>query len=680
MSPVDVLLRRGVAIGCACWMLLLFGGPPSARAQVSPGKLAKVHTELEGSQNCKVCHSGGREAMDTNCIGCHGEISALQRANRGLHGNVAGQTCASCHPDHAGVEFDLIYWEEGSPEQFNHERTGWSLSGGHVKVNCNDCHQPKFQTASISGTWLGLRTECKGCHQDVHEGSLDANCTLCHGDVAWAPASNFDHASSAFPLTGKHSDALCETCHQNKTAVPSPGTSITLTPQVRIFKPLDHAECSSCHKDAHAGRFGLTCSGCHQTGGFNIISEQGFDHNLTRYPLLGRHDAVACASCHSPDAPDGSLPVFAECASCHQDPHDGQATIGGKLVDCTGCHTETGFSPATFSIEEHKATSFALQGKHVQVACLNCHQGTSPDSVSSVWGSANVNFHPSANTCQDCHTDAHGAQLASSDSQGACDVCHSVDSFKPSTFTSEAHTLAGMKLDARHGEIACSDCHGPVRPGLPDVPGLDTVGSAGVWLSLGNGDCDSCHLDAHDGRFTDAAKGDESQDCSLCHSLDGFNPSSIDEKVHAEFSFPLDGAHAAVPCAFCHQELERETSTASLLLTGSVTPLLFSKNRTECVECHTNPHGNQFETSVSQGVCNACHGTELFQPATKFDHNRDATFSLEGAHGLVPCVSCHPAASDAIGLEGVLFRPLDSTCESCHKDGTPEPGSGAGGF
>ena len=54
------------------------------------------------------------------------------------------------------------------------------------------------------------------------------------------------------------------------------------------------------------------------------------------------------------------------------------------------------------------------------------------------------------------------------------------------------------------------------------------------------------------------------------------------------------------------------------------------------------PHGDQFDARKDRGRCDACHTVEAFAPAGQFDHDRDASFSLKGAHEGVPCNQCHP--------------------------------------
>ena len=158
-------------------LLVCLGAPTLARAQISPGPLARPHAQLEGTLQCAKCHAGGRgggkEQMAGLCLNCHKEIAWLVERGSGLHGSapVKAQRCASCHPDHAGVDFALISWEGlgGSAERFEHTRAGWPLDGSHGRQKCSACHKTTFRISPVvrlsqrpkaDPGWLGLARSC----------------------------------------------------------------------------------------------------------------------------------------------------------------------------------------------------------------------------------------------------------------------------------------------------------------------------------------------------------------------------------------------------------------------------------------------------------------------------------------------------------------------------------------
>ena len=204
--------------------------PVTAPAQISPGPLSKPHKKLEGSLNCTKCHGLKKGAMNDACLSCHKEIGALIESGRGLHARDAKGSCAKCHPEHAGLDFDLVKWNEGSAEKFDHKRTGWELEQKHGETKCKDCHKTEFRKGEIADLsprktgagWVGLETACLACHEDYHKKALGQNCTKCHDIAKWKPAPHFNHDSTTYPLTGKHADSIvtCAKCHEAKRLDP----------------------------------------------------------------------------------------------------------------------------------------------------------------------------------------------------------------------------------------------------------------------------------------------------------------------------------------------------------------------------------------------------------------------------------------------------------------------------
>lgn len=598
--------------------------------------------------------------MNQQCLECHREIGWQVERSLGLHGREQKRDCAACHPDHAGRDFELIVWEEESPEAFDHSRTGWLLEGRHAALRCADCHKAALQKAPVmklskrndpGQSWLGLQRDCLSCHEDHHQGTLDVGCLDCHRQTKWKPAARFDHAASNFPLTGKHAEVQCAKCH--------PG---------RLYKPLEFGECSACHTDPHQDLLGPGCGSCHVTGGFELVDAKAFDHAQTRYPLRGRHAALACASCHDPQKAWGKKPPFSTCGTCHEDAHAGKATRAGRQVDCASCHNERAFKPSVYGVADHAQSDYPLEGKHAAVSCERCHEKQP----------SGVQLRPAHANCRDCHSDAHAGQLTERADGGACESCHRVEGFKPSTFTVEQHATLRFPLDGKHGQADCADCHGPVRRDLPALPDRDLLGPAGVALTLLDSACASCHLDPHTGRFAAGGERAMPQGCRTCHEADRFHPSTIDPEVHASFNYPLEGAHRAVPCLLCHEELKEPLSSIRLMsIEGSLRPLPFDVASRQCTDCHETPHGEQFASRPNGGACESCHTVETFRPAFRFDHNRDAEFPLTGGHTGVPCADCHPARPGPDGAQIATYHNTSHLCRDCHGRSIPEGSAGA---
>jgi hypothetical protein len=514
----------------------------------------------------------------------------MRTAKRGLHASVGAKNCASCHPDHGGRDFAMIVWDEGSAAKFDHRRAGFGLEGKHAQLDCAQCHKPALQKSPAAPlirrkdrtkSWMGLQTACADCHTDVHRGQLGRECARCHAQTAWKPAPGFDHAKTAYPLTGSHAKVDCLKCHAAAQVVKGTDAKGQPLPE---WKPLPHADCVSCHKDPHAGRFKGACAKCHTTEGWHTITPSGFNHDLTRYPLRGRHAGLACEKCHDPKVPGSQKPKFALCTDCHSDAHAGTATLAGKAVDCASCHDVKGFRPSTYTVAAHAASAYPLEGAHARAAC---------------------------------------------------DACH-------------VRRAAGS-------------------------PGAAVLGRALVVMRPRRAACVDCHADPHAGRFRAPSPRAKADDCRTCHGMEAFRPSKYDTRMHDGAAFKLQGAHQAVPCVACHDELKARPAAGSLLAdAASMRPLRFESPRQACVDCHANPHGEQFAHRKDRGACEGCHDLAAFAPASKFDHDRDSQYKLEGAHRRTPCKSCHETKPAANGKPFVVYRPVPTRCEACHAAGVPD--------
>lgn len=597
-----------------------------AGGQISPGPLSAAHASLDGPLNCAKCHAGGKESMTTRCLSCHREITWLVERNRGFHARAGRADCSSCHPDHAGRDFALIKWPDGSAQRFDHARAGWALDGKHAGLACAKCHTDSLRVSPAAalapkranpGGWVGLEVTCSSCHSDVHRSSLGRACESCHTTAGWSPAPKFDHERTQYPLTGKHAAVACEKCHTTVAGRAADGSAL-----LAQFKPLAHADCVSCHRDPHQGRLTGACSSCHVTTSFaSIEGGRTFSHDRTRYPLRGLHASVACASCHAGYPARIDRPAFATCAGCHGDPHAKQGTVGGSVTDCASCHSVAGFKPSTFTVAKHAQST----------------------------------------RCASCHVDAHGGQLAASANAGECKSCHIPQGWKPSTFGVREHATLRFALTGRHAEIACASCHSPPRRGQPASATTRTLGSANVALKLGAVTCDGCHTDPHGGRYR-AASASPQGTCAACHDTRAFRPSTIDVQAHSRFSFALEGAHRAVACVGCHTTMR---GTSSYAIPGAT-----------CASCHGTPHGTQFAKRPDGGACQSCHDPNGWAPASRFVHDANGGFVLGAAHAKVSCAACHvPSAASGLSKAAAnaarTWHGVPRNCEACHRSGGP---------
>ena len=628
-------------------IVLLMWFPGRAVAQISPGALSRPHQSLNGTSNCTACHKLGGGQATFKCVDCHSEIASRIASRKGLHASYnlnanSSQECVKCHSEHNGEDFPLIKWD---PRNFSHQQTGYPLEGKHSGLACNRCHTAEHVSQSERGTikvkdlnktFLGVSTGCVTCHQDQHQGRLGENCLQCHSYNDWKTVSvgKFDHSKTRYPLTGLHAQVTCQKCH-----TPGPDNKPRYT-------GIAFGKCSDCHSDPHRGSFSQGCQACHNTGGWKKVSTQAvserFDHSTTKYPLLGKHATVECSQCHANGNFKKPL-VFQRCMDCHQpDPHKGQFAKRAGGGECASCHTVEGFKPSTFTVKDHAATAYPLQGGHAAVLCSGCHTPNGKDTL----------FKIKFQRCTDCHADKHAGQFAAAPYFNGCDRCHNLQGYKPSTFSLAQHKETKFVLTGSHVAVPCGDCHKE----------SDTFKPKSILYHWNELSCTSCHLDPHKGQFRDRMQQVRADGtaigCEACHStrswkeLSGFD--------HSKTSFPLVGAHRATACMDCHKPPNQETRLINVD---------FKAAPSKCEECHQDIHGGQF---AQGGItpCAQCHNSGRWKPSL-FDHDKRTAFPLQGAHQNVRCEGCHKLTRVVEGKPVLFYKPTPKECATCHGSNLP---------
>lgn len=608
-------MRIGFAI------VLFFLGIAVSFGQLSPGELSSAHSELEGLANCTQCHELGEKVTDKKCLACHTEIQSLVNRKQGYHGqpDIIRKDCAECHSDHHGRKFNMIRLDE---DNFDHLLTGYELEGKHAEVECRECHTSEFiadpEIRDRKETFLGLQEDCLSCHEDFHQETLSTDCIQCHNMEAFRPAPGFDHDEAEFVLKGAHQEvdckechaettrngvayqefvglefADCKTCHEdphnnrfpgncaschNETAFEDRGTlsgfrhgftGFNLNGKHReiscftchedssnsatLFGDLEATpenDCVSCHEDQHDGLYGTDCAQCHKESSFLSLKKMDFfDHSVTDYPLEGKHVGVDCKECHTERF---STPIdFSECKNCHDDYHQGEFTENGLSPDCVACHSlNDGFDYSLYTLEQHQETAFPLEGAHLATPCFACHVDEREDR----W-----TFRDLGQQCVDCHEDIHEGYIpANYYPADDCTQCHGPETWDAVSFD---HSKTDWELTGKHQAVSCGECHfkeSPENPGeiIQQFADLAT-------------DCASCHENVHGDDFAE----DGVTDCTRCHITESWYPERFN---HDSTNFPLEGAHASVDCAACHD----------VVGAGGETETLYKLGKFQCVDCH----------------------------------------------------------------------------------------------
>ena len=452
-------------------------------------------TGLHAPVKCDKCHTSGPDHQPrylgipfSKCDDCHSDPHK---------GSFANKSCQTCHTTSGwkrviGAELN---------QNFDHSKTKYPLLGKHQTVECIACHaKGDFKKPLVFA-------KCMNCHQDAHNGQFvkrtdGGECASCHDVNGWKP-SKFDvkaHASSKYPLEGKHAKLECAQCHIAKG-------------KDTLYK-VKFSRCLDCHHDEHQTQFAAApwlnqCEKCHTTEGFKPSMFALAKHKQARFPLTGSHLAVLCNDCHKPASAfarasllPASVAVQAEpaaatagyktsavyrfqelsCTTCHQDPHRSQFAermkalrADGTPAGCEACHSTRNWQDITRF--DHDRTKFALVGAHRAVGCIDCHRPPNLEMKLT-----NVDFTQAPTKCEECHSDIHGRQFAKAGGDTPCADCHTTAKWKPSLFDHDKRTA--FALAGAHKNVRCADCHKLFR---------DVEGKQVLFYKPTPKDCKDCH-------------------------------------------------------------------------------------------------------------------------------------------------------------------------------------------
>ena len=476
---------------------------------------------------------------------------------------------------------------------------------GHAKYErqCEKCHEPFSKNVQ--------NKLCLDCHKEISQditenhgfhgriaGIDSRTCKSCHtehkgrgANVVGLDRENFNHSNTDFSLAGAHSKVDCADCHKSKVK----------------FRDTPH-KCFECHKkdDAHNGKLGEKCDSCHND---RTWKRQEFDHDKTKFPLVGSHADVDCKTCH-PDERYKETPT--DCFSCHKinDVHSG--SLGQK---CEKCHSTRRWSEAKF--DHNRDTHFKLLGSHQFVKCDGCHKN----------GAFEEKLQTNCNSCHkkdDEHKGKNGPK---------CENCHSVDSWAKTSFD---HDKTKFPLRNRHRQVECTACH-----------------KGNVYEEKLKTNCYACH------KKNDAHKGQEGERCDKCHNDAGWKSKVF--YSHELTKFPLMGLHALTPCDECHLTASYQDAATDCWSCHQKNDVHKRTLGKSCELCHT-PHGWMIWTfdhnrktkfrldgAHEELACKECHkdplkeGAKIELPKSCYGcHQKDDVH--KGAFGQ-NCARCHETSS-----------------------------------
>jgi hypothetical protein len=131
-----------------------------------------------------------------------------------------------------------------------------------------------------------------------------------------------------------------------------------------------------------------------------------FDHDLSRFPLIGLHALASCEECHQSAS---YKDTERSCQGCHRKDDTHQGRLGS---DCAQCHNPNGWK--IWQFDHDTQTDYPLEGAHAGLACHACHREKVEKRIEL------------ATDCVNCHgrDDVHNGNFGS-----RCERCHVTSSF-----------------------------------------------------------------------------------------------------------------------------------------------------------------------------------------------------------------------------------------------------------
>jgi hypothetical protein len=373
-----------------------------------------------------------------------------------------------------------VHAQNAATSRFDHDPTGFALTGTHLSVPCASCH--------INARYKTTPRACFGCHNgmtapgaaSVLSHPVTTNyCEGCHQTTTWRDYRFIDHVQALGP---------CANCHNNKIAAGK-------TPN----HPITNAACNTCHFNTVTFRGGIlptntpqapaagatttrpaatmpagpaTTTAPPNTGASRPPSAQTSSGMRNASPRPSHAGLVSgCATCHNGVAatgkPSSHIITSAPCETCHKSAvtfAGARMNHTGLVANCARCHGG--------------ATAIGKPAKHIvtNAPCETCHKST------MTFAGARVDHASLTGTCISCHNGAaaQGRPPRHLLTALPCEACHRTAFWTPVTYR---HTSPAY---VNHGStISCASCHA-------------ASGQTAAWkFPAFKPNCAGCHVDKY---------------------------------------------------------------------------------------------------------------------------------------------------------------------------------------
>jgi len=542
------------------------------------------------------------------------------------HGDSFKTNCSTCHSaDSWEINFDSL--------SFNHDTTGFVLTGQHQVTSCTNCHEDLV--------FAKAQNNCVTCHIDVHNMTVGDDCMRCHTTSNWL-VDNIPqlHEQNGFPLFGAHDMLTCLECHQSQSSLQ----------WSRIGN-----ECLDCHMSSYqattnpnhiASGLSTDCINCHSPLG-DQWGQPGFHES---FPLTLGHNVASCSECHEGN---NFTSTSSDCVDCHindynntNNPNHATANFS---TDCSNCHTTNpGWSPTTLGSGDFHSFFPLTLGHNIQ-DCATCHDVNNYANISNECSSCHIN---------DFNSTTNPNHVAANFST-SCTGCHTTNpGWSPTTLGSgDFHSFFPLTLG--HNIQDCASCH--------DVNDYTNISS----------ECSSCHINDFNSTTNPShVAANFSTSCTDCHTTTpGWSPTVFGENYHS--SFPLTQGHNIKDCAACHNTNN------------------YSDISNDCASCHLTDFNNtqspNHQTSNFSHQCTDCHTTAPGWKPAEFTAHDNSYFPIysgkhrgkwssctechvsDGNFTLFSCIDCHEHSDESRVTrkhrEVKNFTYTSTSCYDCHPTG-----------
>jgi hypothetical protein len=310
--------------------------------------------------------------------------------------------------------------QNAATSKFDHDPTGFPLTGTHVSVPCASCH--------INGRFKTTPKNCFGCHNGMTAPGaaslLGAHpittnyCEGCHQTTTWRDYRFIDHVQALGP---------CSKCHNNKVAVGK-------TRQ----HPVTTAECNICHFNTVTFKGGILATTTPATPAASAKSAAAATPAPSGSPSTLPNPRTSSPQTPNPQASTSAPASSGPQTSVSMRNGSGKPDHTTFVSGCARCH--------------NGASATGKPAKHIATAapCESCHKST------RTFAGARVDHASLSGACATCHNGvtAEGRPRQHLMTAAPCDACHRTTLWTPATFRHISPAFVN------HGPaVGCESCH-----------------------------------------------------------------------------------------------------------------------------------------------------------------------------------------------------------------------------